>query len=204
MSLGPSGWGHREANPVHQEQCRLVVDLAVTFNFQRRNTFFRCTGTPERIAPVAKLNARFLINRADANGELFLAIVATPQVPAITFASLCIPHLVDCDTATLEARGRVSPALLFEELHSGSFIRAREWNFFDNFRFREVMLFFHKLILHITQCLRQVNNEVDEKNTCSSGLEKEVARHPDRRSHISTVQSFNSTALPPSLRAPWL
>ena len=166
MSLGPSGWGHREANPVHQEQCRLVVDPAVTLDFQSRDTFFRCTGTPERIAPVAKLDAGFLINRADANGELFLAVVATPQVAPITFASLCIPHLVDCDTATLDARGRVSPALLFEELYSGGFIRARKWNFFDDIRLREVMSFFHKLISYIAQCLRQVNNEAEKIIEC--------------------------------------
>src|SRR6185437_7207726 len=49
-------WCHCKPNAIHEEQSRLVADLALPFDLKGRDTLLRSCRTPERIAPVAKWN----------------------------------------------------------------------------------------------------------------------------------------------------
>ena len=86
------------------------------------NTLLGCASTPECIAPMAKLNPRFLVNRADADGELLLAIPAAPEEALAAFACVGVKHLVDIHAAAMDTGGSITPALIFEEFHRCEFI----------------------------------------------------------------------------------
>lgn len=119
---GVSIGGHRKPNPVHQEQGRLVADLALTLDLQRRYTFLRRGRSPERIAPVAEIEARFFVHGADADGILLAAPPATPQEPHVTFSGCGVRHLVNIRTTAVGACRKIAPPLLFKELHRCKFV----------------------------------------------------------------------------------
>ena len=73
---------------------------------------------------MAKLNAGFLVNRADADSELLLAIPAAPQISPASLACLRVCHLVDIHAAAMNAGGGVAPPLCFEEFHRSEFVGA--------------------------------------------------------------------------------
>ncbi len=63
-----------------------------------------------------------LKDRADPDGELFLAIVTPPEIPLVAPA-LGVFHLVDvADASAMWTVSLVTPALLLHELHRSQFI----------------------------------------------------------------------------------
>lgn len=107
-------------------------------DFKGRHAFLGSAGTPERIAPVTELDARFLVNRADADGVLLFAIAAAPQVTIVAFASLCVFHLVHFHASAFDASRSVAPSLLFQKLHGCEFVAARQRNIFYRLRLRQL------------------------------------------------------------------
>ena len=97
-------------------------------DFESGDAFLGSTCTPKRIAPVAQFDARFLVDRADPHRVLLFAIPAAPQVATVPLSRLGVFHFVDLDTATLDARWRITPALLFQKLDGGQFVAASQRN----------------------------------------------------------------------------
>src|SRR5258707_290926 len=149
-------WCHCKPDAIHQEQCRLIADLALPFNLKSRYALFTRASTPERIAPVAKRNPRFFVHCADSYGVLLFAIVTTPQITLIALACFCILHLVYIHAATADASGSVAPTLLLKKLDCRFLIGTCGWNLLYQIRLRQAVAFVHVLILYITQPLRQV------------------------------------------------
>src|SRR5664280_294901 len=58
---------HRKPDAVHQEQRRLVADLAMPLDFESGDAFLRCASSPECIHPMPQFDARFLVNRTDTH-----------------------------------------------------------------------------------------------------------------------------------------
>src|ERR1035438_9422872 len=107
------------------------------FDFQCGDALLRCASSPERIGPMPKFDARFLVNRTNANRELLLAVPAAPQEPLVALARLGICHLVHFYAATLDAAGVITPPLLFEKLNSRQFIGTSQRNLADDIRSEE-------------------------------------------------------------------
>src|SRR5208282_5136378 len=120
-------------------------------DFESRDTFLRCTRTPERIAPMTKLNPRFLVHCADPYRVLIFAISAAPQVTAVPFARLGVLHFVHFHAATLDARGIVSPALFLKKLNRHQFIGTASGMFSITADFERLCPFFMLLIYYLAQ-----------------------------------------------------
>jgi hypothetical protein len=69
---------HCKPDTVHQEESRFITDLAMPLDFESRDTFLRCGRSPERVAPMPKLNPRFFVDRADTDTVLLFAVAAAP------------------------------------------------------------------------------------------------------------------------------
>ena len=76
-------WGHCKANAIHQEQGRLVADLAVASESPApRRPSLKCRHARTHKPNGASGNAGFFVDRADANGVLLFAVLAAPQITA--------------------------------------------------------------------------------------------------------------------------
>src|SRR6202008_2643179 len=66
----PRTLGHGEANPVHEEQRRLVTDARLAMDLERADALLRAARAPEGLAPDAERDARVLEDGADPHREL--------------------------------------------------------------------------------------------------------------------------------------
>ena len=104
-------------------------------------------------------NTGFLQHRPDANRELLLAVVATPQEPFVPLARLGVPHLVNVRGLAARALGRALPKPLLEKLNCRLFVGASHrhlLNDFGLFRPFDVFVNLHATTLSYTQ--RDVNH----------------------------------------------
>jgi hypothetical protein len=106
----------REANPVHEEQSRLVGDLTIALNFPRTYALLAGANAPESIRPMPQRQLGILANRTRANRVLLAASTAAPAIAFIPPASAA-GHLVNVGALAMGAYGRMAPALAFKELN---------------------------------------------------------------------------------------
>ena len=85
-------------------------------------------------------NAALFVDGPDPNGVLLFAIAAAPQETAVALSGLSVRHFVDVNASALHTAGIGSPPLRLEEFDGGKFIRAGQWDLFDNIRFCETVL----------------------------------------------------------------
>ena len=81
---------------------------------------------------MAKINTRFLVNRADANRVLLFAITAAPEIPFAPRTRLGIRHFIDADATTMDAGRAIIPSLTFKKFNRRQFIRASERDVINN------------------------------------------------------------------------
>src|SRR5476651_1240151 len=72
-------FSQHEANPVHEEQSRLVGDLTVALNLPRAHALLAGANAPETIRPMPQRQFGIFVNRARADRVLFTTSTAAPE-----------------------------------------------------------------------------------------------------------------------------
>jgi hypothetical protein len=138
-----------EANPVHEEQSRLVGDLTVALHLPRAHALFAGANAPESMRPVPQWQFGSFVNRARAHRVLLAANTAAPKIAFIPPARPVF-HLVNIGALTMGAYGRVAPALPFKKLNGRLFITAGFGEVIHDVRLRKLRMFsiIHGPIFH--------------------------------------------------------
>ncbi len=134
-------FGQREANPVHEEQSRLVGDLTVALHLPCAHALFAGTNAPKPIGPMPQRQFGCFVNRARAHGVLLAASTAAPAIAFIPPAS-AVFHLVNIGILAMRAGRRVAPALPFKKLNGSLFITTGFGQVLDKVRFRKLRMVF--------------------------------------------------------------
>ena len=134
ISLGAvSVWCHCEPDAVHQEQCRLVTNLALPLDLQSGYAFLEKWITCQNaIAPVAQfgiLDSSYTVPMRTV--YCCFAIAATPEI-----ISLCCVRLFSRQSfcrhstaATMNASRIIAPTLVFEKFNSGQLVYCKPLEF---------------------------------------------------------------------------
>jgi hypothetical protein len=83
---------------------------------------------------MAKLKPGFFIDRTDPYRVLLSTGPAAPKQTLVALASGSVCHLVDFGAIAMNTSWSVSPALFLEELNSRQFVRASQWDIFNDIR----------------------------------------------------------------------
>ena len=98
---------------------------------------------------MAQRQARFFINRADANGVLLRAIAATPEI-ALVPSAIFVSHFIHVRAFAMRTARRIAPALRLEKLNREQFIAAHLRHTLDDFRLRQfgTLIQLGQLLIH--------------------------------------------------------
>lgn len=122
------GWGHRQADAVHEKQGRLVGQIALAGDLQGTHALLGSARSPEREAPRFMRYPAVLHDRTDLDGKLLPAAVTAPEETLASCRSVRVHDLHDFCAIAVRAGGRVTPALFLQKLDCCCLIDARLWD----------------------------------------------------------------------------